>query len=128
MKERELMKFLKIIITLAIIGPAGYYLYMYISNRDTLDFETVCEKGHKKYTKLCRNVGKDAWSKPSVANLNEKNFGKILGVAWRRKNSIISAKGQRSRRSESNSYYYIIGTLGKDGAQFLRVESEIDPR
>ena len=119
----------KIIIALVIlpvIGVIGYYA----ANVERMDFESICKKGHKRYTKLCKNVGKNAYSKQSLVNINNINYGIILGVAWRKKGSIISSSFQKKkRRSESNSYYYIIAPKNeKNEGQFLRLASEVDPR
>lgn len=120
-----LIKIFAGLITLAIIGGASYYAM----NIQQWDFENVCIKGNKNYTNLCENVGMEAWSVPSVLEVNEKNYGTILGVAWRKHGSIISSRNQKEKRySEKTAHYYIIGTPKESGGQFLRLTSETDVR
>jgi len=124
------MKALKIIISLVVLGGViGGIGYLAI-NMDQKAFESVCDKNNKRYTETyCQFVGYDAWSKQSVLNLNDTNYGQILGVAWRRKGSIISSRNQSQKRySEGNSYYYIIGNPKDASSQFLRIVTETDPR
>lgn len=123
------MKFLKMFIAaitlISLAVGAGYF----VLTADQMQFESVCKKGHKRYTKFCTNVGKYAWTKKSVLQINENNYGKIIGVAWRKKDSIISSKKQKTKRkSEGNSYYYIVGDKKDADSQFLMLTSEIDPR
>ena len=123
------MKFIKILIAtillILVAGGAGYF----VLTADIMQFESVCQKGHKRYTKLCEDVGRYAWSKKSVLQINENNYGKIIGVAWRTKDSIISSRNQKSKRkSEGNSYYYIVGDEKDFDSQSLMLASEIDPR
>ena len=123
------MKYFKIFLAVLIVGGllgGGVYI---VGTADQMQFESVCQKGNKRYTKLCVNVGKYAWTQKSVLNINEKNYGKIIGVAWRKKDSIISSRNQtKKRRSEKNAYYYIIGDSKKSGSQFLMMAEQIDPR
>jgi hypothetical protein len=107
---------------------AGVVIY-YIMNADTLDFESVCEKGNSRYTSLCENVGKHAVSQLSIINLNDKDYGVIVGVSWRKKGNTISSSNQKTKRvSEKNAYYYIIEPNKDKKAQFLRAVSETDAR
>ena len=123
------MKYVKIFIAVLIIGGllgGGFYM---LGNADQMQFKSVCDKGHKRYTKLCKNVGKYAWTQQSVLNINEKNYGKIIGVAWRKKDSVISSRNQKEkRRSEKNAYYYIVGNIKDSQSQFLMMAEQIDPR
>lgn len=120
---------IKKIIILILLAPAVVGIAYYTLTADRLQFESICDRNHDRYTKLCKNVGKNAHSKASVVNLNDKNYGKIIGVAWRRKGSIISSKRQKKkRRSEKNAYYYIIGDIKDRNSQFLRAATETDPR
>jgi len=113
---------------LLVVGLAGGAAYVFL-NADQMQFESVCNKKHKRFTKLCNNIGKYAWTQQSVLQINELNYGKILGVAWRKKGSIISSSKQKNkRRSESNSYYYIVGDNKNADSQFLRIVSQVDPR
>lgn len=124
------MKYIKILIAIIIIVGTlvgGGYLLL---NADQMQFKTVCEEDHKRYTKkLCKNVGKEAWTQSSVLEINEKKYGTIIGVAWRKKGSIISSRNQKKkRRSEKNTYYYIIGDIKDYQSQFLMVVDQVDPR
>ena len=116
-------KILLALILIPAIGGIGYY----IATVEYLDFESVCGRDHKRYTKLCKNVEKRAYSKKSVINITSKDYGLILGVAWRKKGSIISSKIQKKKRySEGNAYYYILGSDKKGANQFLRLATETD--
>lgn len=118
----------KIVMALIFIPIVGGLIY-FASNMERLEFESVCERNHSRYTKHCEDVGKNAYSQKSVVTLNEKNYGKILGVAWRKKDSVISPRNQKKkRRSEKNAYYYIIGDPKIPSSQFLRAVSETDAR
>ena len=123
------MKYFKIFLAVVtVVGLLGGGAYI-VSTADQMQFESVCQKGHKKYTKRCLNVGKYAWTQQSVLNINEKNYGKIIGVAWRKKDSIISSRNQsKKRRSEKNAYYYIIGDIKDSKTQFLMMADQIEPR
>lgn len=113
------------IVIIPLLGVLGYFML----NMDQQTFQSVCQKDNKRYTDLCTNVGKFAYSKQSVININEKNYGKILGVAWRKKGSIISSPNQTAKRySENNAYYYIVGDSKNAASQFLRAVNETDPR
>ena len=119
---------MKILIAILLI-PAVGGIYYYSSTIDQYQFESICGRDHDRYTRLCDNVGKFAHSKASLANLNDKNYGKIIGVAWRKKGSIISSRRQtKKRRSEKNAYYYIIGNPKDASSQFLRAATETDPK
>lgn len=118
---------IKIIIAIIVIVPLAGGVVYYAMNKKTMDFESVCDPQNKKYTKRCENIGKRAYSIQTVAKINEKDFGPIIGVAWRRKGSIISSRGMERRYSEKNSYYYIIGS-DKNNYQFLRMVDETDAR
>lgn len=110
------------LIVIPLVGGMGYY----VMNSKPLPFESVCKKGHDQYTDLCDNVGKRAWSLPNMISINDKDYGPILGVAWRKKGSIISSRGRDRRYSERNAYYYIIGS-DKSDYTYLRLASEIEP-
>ncbi|PIR37502.1 MAG: hypothetical protein COV35_10465 [Alphaproteobacteria bacterium CG11_big_fil_rev_8_21_14_0_20_39_49] len=118
--------FLAVIFTVGLLGGGAYV----VSNADQMQFESVCKKDNKRYTsKYCSNVGKYAWTQQSVLNINEKNYGKIIGVAWRKKDSVISSRNQKEkRRSEKNAYYYIVGYNKDAGSQFLMLAEQIDAR
>ncbi len=122
------MKYIKQIIAAMIFLPLVGWLGYMASQIQTLDFESICDKRSKRYTKLCKNVGKRALSQASVLQINNKDYGVIMGVAWRKKGSIISSRNQKKKRySEKNSYYYIIGD-DKGNGQFIRIITEIDPK
>jgi hypothetical protein len=118
-------KIISLLILLPLLAGIGYF----VMTAQTMDFESVCDKENKKYTDLCDNIGKRAVSQQSVININDKDYGKILGVAWRTKGSTISSAGQKNKRySEKNAYYYIIGSDKKGEPQFLRAVGETDTR
>ena len=108
-----------------ISGVVYYFMEIY---KPPLPFESVCMKGNKRYTTLCRNVGKRAYGLSNMAAINNgKDFGPILGVSWRSKGSIISTKGQEARYSEKNTYYYIIGSDTSDYV-YLRAVDKVQPK
>lgn len=121
---RVLKWILGIIILIPIIGVTAYYAM----NVQTMEFETICKKDNPRYTDLCENVGKRAFSKKSLSALNNEDYGQIIGVAWRKKDSIISStREKRKRRAESNSYYYILKS-DEGNIQFLRLVDETDAK
>lgn len=112
------------IVVAAALGGVGFY----IATHKTIAFESVCDSTNTKYhEEYCKNVGKSAYTLASMASINEKNFGKIIGVAWRSKGSTVSAPGQQKRTSTRNAYYYIVQQEGGDYA-FLRLVSETEAR
>lgn len=116
---------IKIVTSLIIVIPAAMGIGYYATNSENIPFETVCVAGHKKYTSLCDNIGKRAKSIKNMTAINNTDYGKIFGVAWRQRGSKISSPGQDQRYSASNSYYYII-SADKKGYYFLRIASEIE--
>ena len=118
--------FFKVLAALGILSAATYASIYYIGVKD-IPFESVCTQGHEKYTNLCQNIGKRAYATKRMSALNNRDYGKIVGVSWRERGGRISPPGQEIRHSDSNSYYYIISS-GSDGYYFLRITSEIDPR
>lgn len=69
----------------------------------------------------CEKVGKDAYN--AYSEPKNVKLGKIEGVAWRPKGSIISVPGGTCRTSPRNAYYYIIDDGW--GTPFLRQCREI---
>lgn len=121
------MKVFKLVLALLIIIPLIGVVVYYTANSKNIPFESVCDEGHDKYTPLCENVGKRANTKKSMLALNDTDFGEIVGVSWRIRGGTISSPGQELRYSNSNSYYYIIGS-DKEDYYFLRITTEIDPQ
>lgn len=123
------LKFIaKIAAAVIIIVPAIGYMTYYTMNAENIPFETVCVDGNSKFNEdLCANVGKRAHSIKNMLGINDTDYGKIVGVAWRQRGSIISSQGQEMRYSASNSYYYIISG-DKKGYYFLRIVSETEAR
>lgn len=117
----------KIVIGIIVIIPIIGITVYFVMNAESIPFETVCSAQHEKYTDLCENVGKRAHTKKSLQLLNDKDYGKIVGVAWRQRGNKISAPGQEVRVSESNAYYYIIAG-DKKGYYFLRLVTETDAK
>jgi len=105
-----------VIIFGSLAGGAGYYLM----NRTTMPYESVCQKGHKNYSKKCDNVGKRAYSVTNMRYVSPRDYGEILGVAWRRKDSVISPPGHAKRYSEKNAHYYILGESKEADYMYLR--------
>lgn len=88
---------------------------------------SVCGDPDYSYCNYCDNVGKSAlnnFTNPSA--LRGVKIGKIVGVAWRPKGSVISPSGASSVRvSPRNAFYYIID----DGwGKLLRQCREIDAK
>lgn len=119
----------KFILAAIIVVPLiGYGVY-HISNIQNLNFQNICSEGDKYYNKrYCDNIGKDAYSLPSVAALNQKKYGPILGVSWRKIGSIISSPGMKSRYSKQNAYYYIIGANNDPSYQRLVIASQVEAK
>lgn len=106
-------------------GMAYYFLFMYLP---PLPFENVCQPGHKKYTKLCDNVGRRAVSLQTLSGVNDDvDYGPIYGVAWRANGSRVTIPGQNPRYSERNAYYYIIGSDTSDYV-YLRLADQVDAK
>jgi hypothetical protein len=108
-------------VLLVIVAAGGYYLF----TKQNLPFLNICDDVHaERYNAtLCSHIGMRAYTLESMAELNEKDFGPILGVSWRRKGSNVSSPGRSSRYSENNSYYYIVGSDRSDYV-FLRAVSQ----
>lgn len=114
---------IRIILIILIAIPAIGGLAYFVMTHKTIPFESVCSQNHKKYNKrLCSQVGKRAHSKQTVSALNNKDYGPIIGLAWRSKGSVISSPGQEKRRSEKNAYYYIVGSDNSDYVFLRRVD------
>jgi len=105
-----------------------------------MEWENICPNPDVPY---CQNVGKDAYnnSKSLSTFLRGIKLGKITGVTWRPKGSIIgyaeaipkAGIPERIRTSPRDAYYYIIndGMLDADGKKlkpFIRQCREIDAK
>ena len=112
------------IVVIPVVGGIIYYSM----NAVNIPFETVCVEGNEKYTDLCDNIGKRAHSIKNMIAINDTDYGKIVGVAWRVRDSRISGPGQEARYSASNSYYYIISSDNRKDYYFLRIVSEIEAK
>jgi hypothetical protein len=103
------------------VAPAG---------AEPLSWTSICPDTSVDY---CEHVGKTAHNAQGPAILRNVELGKIVGVAWRPKGSVIgkteplpSAGIPGSiRTAPENSHYYIIGD---GGGTFLRRCREIAPR
>lgn len=112
-------------IAVAILVISG--VIYFVNNSKNLKFESVCLKNNQYYNEVhCSNVGKRAYSLPSVAALNQKDYGPIVGVSWRKVGSLISAPGRKQRRSKQNAYYYIIGHDKNPAYQLLMLTSQVE--
>jgi hypothetical protein len=90
----------------------------------------------------CKNVGKNAFNNATNPSLLRGiKLGKIIGVAWKPKGSVIGVSEalpkagipKRIRKSPRDAYYYIIddGMLDANGKKlkpFLRQCREIDAK
>ena len=91
---------------------------------DTSPWETVCPDGSVTY---CKNVGKNAHNRSGPPKLKEQKLGKIIGVTWRAKGSLITTTCPTTT-SPRDAYYYII-TDGIAGTiPVLRQCEEIDAK
>lgn len=106
----------------------------------TMDWENVCKGLDSLKVSYCNNVGKDAYNATGPAVLRDVKLGKIIGVCWRPKGSIIGYSPAipeadipaEIRRSPRDAYYYIIddGTVDADGKMkpFIRQCREIQAK
>jgi len=120
-----------------LIGLLGITATAIASPQDPpkLDWKNVCETEEgREQCSYCRHVGKNAYNATGSEVMREVNLGKISGVCWRPKDSIIGyspaipAAGipAEIRRSPRNAYYYIIDDGGEK--PFLRMCREIEPK
>jgi hypothetical protein len=117
---------IKLLIAAILAGGIIYGTIHYVNQTETLNFETICLEDNKYFhEELCSHVGKRAYSIPSVAALNQKDFGPIIGVTWRKVGNLISGSGMKSRRSKQNTYYYIIGHDKNTNYQRLMLVNEV---
>ena len=96
------------------------------------NWQNICPKDDVSY---CKNVGKNAhnnFTNPPL--LRGIKLGKIIGVSWRSKGSVIGISEaipsagipESVRKSPRNAYYYIIND--GSGKPFLRQCREIDAK
>ena len=85
----------------------------------------VCPDPEVSY---CRDLGKDAYNATGSRVLRNVRLGKIIGVAWRPRGSVVSLPGFPVRTSPRNAYYYIIDDGAGSAKAFLRQAREIAPR
>jgi hypothetical protein len=96
----------------------------------TISLASVC---HARWQNICpskdciycKNVGKDAYNAFGAKVLREVKLGKIIGISWRSKGSLVSKDGRVSPR---NAYYYIIDDGWGPEKAFLRQCREIDAK
>jgi len=94
-------------------------------------WQNICPSNDIYY---CDSVGKDAYNSNVTGILRGIRVGKIIGVSWRPKGSLIGISEaipsagipESIRKSPRNAYYYIIND--GDGKSFLRECVEIDGR
>ena len=96
------------------------------------NWTNICPKSDVPY---CSGVGKHAYNNSSSPPLlRGVKLGKIIGVSWRPKGSVIAVSEaipqagipEEVRTSPRDSYYYIIDDGG--GRPFLRQCREIDAK
>ena len=95
-------------------------------------WQNICPKDDVPY---CKNVGKNAHNNSTnPPMLRGIKLGKIIGVSWRPKGSVIGISEaipsagipESVRKSPRNAYYYIIDD--GSGKPFLRQCREIDAK
>ena len=91
---------------------------------DTSPWESVCPDGSVAY---CENVGRNAHNRNGPPELKELKLGKIIGVAWRAKGSLITTTCP-TETSPRDAYYYIIDDGIAETVPVLRQCEEVDAR
>lgn len=91
---------------------------------DTSPWESVCPDGSVTY---CKNVGKNAHNRNGPPELKELKLGKIIGVAWRAKGSLITTTCP-TKTSPQDAYYYIIDDGVAETVPILKQCEEVDAR
>jgi len=86
-------------------------------------WENTCPNDTCK--EYCAMVGKDAYNAYGTKVMKSVKLGKIIGVCWRTKGSLISKDGRVSPR---NAFYYIIDDGWGPEKAFLRQCREIKAR
>jgi hypothetical protein len=103
-----------------IIFVAVFLIPSFILAVDKGSWDNLCPDQGIYY---CKNVEKSAYpGYGSPAGLKGVRLGKIIGVAWKNKGSIIG----QGRTSPRNAYYYIIDNGAGD--LFLKQCREIDAK
>lgn len=74
----------------------------------------------------CQDVGKAAYNATGAKMMREIKLGKIIGVVYKRKGSLISKTSQRL--SPRNAHYYIIDDGAGPDKAFIRQCREIDAK
>ncbi len=106
---------------------------------DTNSWKNVCPDPDICY---CKNVGKTAYNAFGPEAAKHVKLGKIIGVAWRPKGSVIgystpppeAGLPRKTHLSPRDAYYYIIDELvagclkGKMPPPFLRQSREINAK
>jgi hypothetical protein len=96
-----------------------------VTTQQETTWANVCPASDVSY---CRNVGKDAYNATGSRVLRNVRLGKIIGVAWRPRGSLISLPGFTVRTSPRDAYYYIIDEGAGAAKAFIRQAREISPR
>ena len=86
-------------------------------------WENTCPDSLVSY---CANVGKVAYDNSSDLAFKGVRLGKIVGVTWREKGTIISISSTKIRNAPEDAYYYIIDNGWEE--PFLRLCKEIDAK
>jgi hypothetical protein len=96
------------------------------------NWQNICPKDNVSY---CKNIGKNAHNNSTnLPVLRGIKLGKIIGVSWRPKGSVIGISEaipsagipESVRKSSRNAYYYIIND--GSGKLFLRQCREIETK
>ena len=84
---------------------------------------------HDAAKSYCDNVGKIAHNRFGPPLMRTVQVGKIIGVWWRPKGSLISAPGsQYDRTSPRDAFYYVIDDGAGPECAFLRQAREISAK
>jgi len=106
----------RLLIVLAVFFVLGFIT-------EAFAWQNVCpDKACEEY---CANVGKDAYNAHGTRLMKNVKLGKVIGVCWRPKGSLISKDGRVSPR---NAFYYIIDDGWGPEKAFLRQCREIKAR
>ena len=85
-------------------------------------WKNVCPSASVSY---CSNVGKNAYEKPSESSSRKGiKLGKIVGVSWKEKGTIVGFSKNKASTAPEDAYYYIVTDIW--GESFLKPCEEIE--
>jgi hypothetical protein len=108
-----------------------FFLAVFSATSQAVEWQNICPDPSNYY---CKDVGKSAYNAAGPQIMREIKLGKIIGVTWRPKGSIIGISPampkvglpQQIRLSPRDSFYYIIND--EWGEPFIRQCREITAR